>query len=1245
MSYQKYASHLLLYLKKNASGGMLQMGRGIHQSGEGAISVDEIDYATQRASFLIYGSKVYVVEINNFLKDYGPVTSCSCPSQWGKLCKHRVAAILTLVDVINHSDGSTIKKNLKGKLKKRSSDEPILLKGFEQLTKEKIYDLCDEDELRQVPSRYTADIKSEGLGFITFAFKLNYWNDEESIHFQYTDNTLQSTCTCTRKTYGLCRHQIAVLNYLLSRKKTNYFSIINPNNYAEEKQQLAKWAEIPLDEFDENFTFDFNKKTFYPKGKLSGLINFDKAKSIHFSSQEDQSWQLPAQVLLQEEGDIYTMGYVMDIPYKPDNYARIIPIIGKKTSGPFQKSIKHYDIIQNEPIDITKQDELLITLLELAQKKAGNYLQFTEGTDSKSQFHAVKAAFLLLAKQPNLYIRKQKLHEKVRKMDLKTIETSETPAKLFFEFSEDDEFITLKAKLNIGKKSITIPTERTHRTLISAFLIKHQGVLYCHDNYGQVLSIVESIAKQPLYRAKKRDIELFFERIFPAINKAFPIKIGRLKTFQKDTVLLEAVEKEIYISDIGNYVIFEPAIKYHNGESIKINQNNQAISRNGNTITTLLKDEDAERSLTDFIVSIHPDFEAQSSQNQFFLNYNQLLQEDWFFDFFEKAKNANIKVFGVNTLKRLKYSLHRASFSTTIKSGQDWFDLSIELSFGDEKVKLADLRRAILKNSKYVQLSDGTLGLLPEEWIQKLGAYFRVGQLDGDELKISKRKFSIIDQLFEDIDDAEIIAELAERRNKLKRFKDINKVEISPNITAELRPYQKEGINWLNFLDEFKWGGILADDMGLGKTVQVLSLLQHSVDKKRGPHLVIVPTTLLFNWQAEIKKFAPKLNFFLHYGPDRIKDLSEIKKHDVIITSYGIVMRDISFLQTQLFEYIILDESQAIKNVLSQRYKAVCLLQAKNRLAMTGTPIENNTFDLYAQMNFLNPGFLGSQAGFKRDYSKPIDTQHNIERAKELQKLINPFVLRRTKEQVAKELPPKIEDYIYVNLGPEQQKVYDAYRNKYRDYLLGKIKSDGLNKSKMYVLEGLTKLRLICDSPALISGENFINESAKIQELLKHITEKTAKHKMLVFSQFTKMLALVKEELDKQNITYEYLDGKCSQKQRQQSVENFQTNTDIKVFLISLKAGNTGLNLTAADYVYLLDPWWNPAVEAQAIDRTHRIGQDKHVIAYRMIAKNTIEEKILKLQKRKKQIAADLIHTDESVMKSITQEDIMDLFG
>ncbi len=339
-----------------------------------------------------------------------------------------------------------------------------------------------------------------------------------------------------------------------------------------------------------------------------------------------------------------------------------------------------------------------------------------------------------------------------------------------------------------------------------------------------------------------------------------------------------------------------------------------------------------------------------------------------------------------------------------------------------------------------------------------------------------------------------------------------------------------------------------------------------------------------------------------------------------------------------------MDESQAIKNPTSKRYKATRLIKSRNRVALTGTPIENNTFDLYSQMTFLNPGLFGSPADFKKNYSEPIDKNKDIERAKELQQIISPFLLRRTKEQVATELPPKTESVLYCEMGKEQRKVYDAYRNKYRDYLLGKIEDDGLGKSKMYVLEGLTKLRQICDSPVLIKDEDIkTTESIKIKELINTVTEKTGQHKILIFSQFVTMLELIKTELEANKIQYEYLTGKT--RNRQERVENFQNNDEVRVFLISLKAGGTGLNLTAADYVYIVDPWWNPAVEAQAIDRCYRIGQDKSVMAYKMICKDTIEEKIIEYQKSKQKLASDIIKTDDSFVKSLTKSDIKDLFS
>jgi SNF2 family DNA or RNA helicase len=444
-----------------------------------------------------------------------------------------------------------------------------------------------------------------------------------------------------------------------------------------------------------------------------------------------------------------------------------------------------------------------------------------------------------------------------------------------------------------------------------------------------------------------------------------------------------------------------------------------------------------------------------------------------------------------------------------------------------------------------------------------------------------------------------------------------------------------------------QWGGILADDMGLGKTIQALSFLHHLREKNgKLKALVVCPTTLMYNWENEIKKFTPSLTYYIHHGGGRTKDTLANHEIDIIITTYGTLRSDIKQFMEVAFDYVILDESQAIKNPASKVAKASSLLKAANRLCLSGTPLQNNTFDIYAQMNFLNPGMLGSIDFFKQEFSVPIDKFGEKEQKEHLRKLLYPFILRRTKEQVARDLPEKSEMILFCEMGDEQRKIYDAYRNDYRDKILGVVEEQGVNKSQLTILQGLMKLRQICDSPAIMKEEEkFPNVSVKLEEIGREIAENISNHKALVFSQFLGMLALIKERLNELGVDYEYFDGSTSAPDRQKAIERFQNEENCRVFLISLKAGGVGLNLTAADYVYIVDPWWNPAVEQQAIDRTHRIGQTKNIFAYRMICKDTVEDKILQLQQKKKALAADLITDDSGFVKSLTKEDIEYLFS
>ncbi len=491
--------------------------------------------------------------------------------------------------------------------------------------------------------------------------------------------------------------------------------------------------------------------------------------------------------------------------------------------------------------------------------------------------------------------------------------------------------------------------------------------------------------------------------------------------------------------------------------------------QNGNPFR-IERNDSLEARFTSLVMQQHPDFEEQMDGYQYFyLHRDKFLNENWFLDAFEAWRNENITILGFNELKNNKLNPHRAKINIQITSGLDWFNAKLKVGFGQKEATLKQLHRTIRNKSKFVQLDDGSLGILPEEWMDKIASYFQAGEIDEELLKIPKINFTEVSSLFEkEVMSIEVQNEITTYSKQFLTGKNIPRVNIPSELNARLRDYQHEGLNWLNFLDSFNFGGCLADDMGLGKTLQIIAFML-SQREKRGhtTNLVVVPTSLLFNWQEEISKFAPSLKVLLHYGPNREKTNTHLSDYEVVLTSYGMLLSDIRFLKAFHFNYIFLDESQAIKNPNSERYKAARLLQARNRIVLTGTPIENSTFDLYSQLSFACPGLLGSQQSFKDIYAIPIDKFEYSKRATELQQKIKPFILRRTKKQVATELPEKTETVIYCEMNTEQRKIYDAYEKELREFIAAND-DDDLNKNTMHVLTGLTRLRQICNSPALI---------------------------------------------------------------------------------------------------------------------------------------------------------------------------------
>ena len=786
------------------------------------------------------------------------------------------------------------------------------------------------------------------------------------------------------------------------------------------------------------------------------------------------------------------------------------------------------------------------------------------------------------------------------------------------------------------------------------YFIEVKNHLYLIDN-PYFLSVIDFFKQhQNNLIIERSEYEDFQQNILSKLEEKIKINYSYLKRATKKQLVEQGFdldnEQIIYLSESEDFVLITPVMRYGNLEIPVISQKQIQSKDKRGQLFRLSRDEETELQFITTIAKMHPYFMVQANEfsdqrhaDCFYMHRKHFLEANWFLAAFETWRSKGIAILGFNELKNNKLSPYTAQISINVISGIDWFETAIKVKFNKQTVSLKHLHKSIRNKSKFVQLDDGTTGILPSQWLEKFEGYFGAGEIIDDKLHTPNINYATVEELYEEeLLDLETRERLKLYRSKLSDFEAIQDIEVPKELNGTLRGYQKEGLNWLNFLDGFNFGGCLADDMGLGKTIQILAFILSQRERvSQNTNLVVVPASLVFNWQQEIKKFAPTLKVLTLYGSDRARVVADFDRYEVVLTSYGTLLSDIRLLKDYRFNYIFLDESQTIKNPNSQRYKAVRLLSSRNKVVMTGTPIENNTFDLYGQFSFACPGLLGCREQFKQLYSVPIDQFKDRRRADELHKRIHPFLLRRTKEQVASELPDKTEMVIYCEMGVQQREIYESCRTEIRDYLMGTAE-DELIKSSMHVLQGITKLRQICNSPAILSKEKYYGEaSAKMEVLMEQIESKSPYHKILVFSQFVSMLDLVKAELESRKIEFSYLTGQT--KDRAAAVGSFQNHPEVRVFLISLKAGGVGLNLTQADYVYLIDPWWNPAVENQAIDRAYRIGQHKNVMAIRLICPDTIEEKIMLMQENKKEIASGLIKTEASIFKLLTKKDLLDL--
>lgn len=588
----------------------------------------------------------------------------------------------------------------------------------------------------------------------------------------------------------------------------------------------------------------------------------------------------------------------------------------------------------------------------------------------------------------------------------------------------------------------------------------------------------------------------------------------------------------------------------------------------------------------------------------------------------------------VQSSKDFQFNLVAPTLDINTKTDGDWFDIQAIVTIGKYKIPFIQFKNHILRHQKEYALPDGTYAILPETWFTNYRHLMEVAKNEGHIIRIRNYQIPLLP-----------VEEKTSKAANLLPFEEIPPLATPQNLKAALRHYQQKGYEWLSYMKEHKAGVILADDMGLGKTLQTIALLLK--EKEIGiktPSLIVMPTSLVFNWASELRKFAPELRTTTHIGTNRSKTPSAFAFFDVILTTYGTMRMDIDMLKTFPFHYVILDESQSIKNPEAKISQAVKLLISQYRLSLTGTPLENSVTDIWSQMAFLNPGLLGNEAFFKQFYQIPIEKERSSKQAAQLRSIIQPYILRRKKQEVATDLPPKIENIHYCEMTEKQQELYERTRDTYRNYLLELIQEGTLRKNKLNILAGLQKIRQIAIHPRMIDDTISIDESGKYAEVREKLAEILATDsKVLIFSQFVRMLSIFESDL-KQNATpYLYLDGSTPAPERKKNVEAFQSDPNIKVFLISLKAGGVGLNLTAADYVFILDPWWNPAVEQQAIDRAHRIGQTKSVFYYKFITKNSIEEKILRLQQSKQELSDALIGKEHDFYEQLDAAQLMEM--
>ncbi len=1249
--------HLLKHVYTYGTDEVIRRGKKTHALG--FTELIEYDKLSGSVSFRVKDdthSTFYKVYINKFSDPKAISLRCTCPYNLGEICKHEVASLFQLQELID-----------KGQLGDEEIyyDQRHTVVKLRNLDVRSIRHLCSHDVFNDA-EKYLQKKKPKILQAKDETVKASV--DIEGTVYDVVirkneERNFDTSCDYEDTGHPLCLPKVIVFLFLIREHGNTYFDTIR-NRDVEKNKLLEAYGYSLNDDLKGKFEFVFKD------GKPFLRVLDSRIKRINTITDTNKPVPVPqkqeTETAVETETEtvqpLLRLGFVINFNKKAYPFFSIEAISGEPNDDQngFAGRVEVLDVSRYvDPSAYTEADNsLLNTIRKVQDTEINKYISrntpfndirenmaLPEGDEIPAETKQLVNEYLIPrlkklvadAGENALAFLIQK-GKKFITQNIEHIDVFAEPAdtQFYVDTQNDDEY---SFDCLVKLRGMVHGVEENESTSPILFIYNHQ--LYLYPN-ADVVSLAEQFLPGGRITISKEHWPEKLHNFILPLAKDFKVDFD---SSMVQTVKSAVPEVKLFLVEKGDYLLFRPMFTY-NGYEAKDGGNVMLIPE-GDKVLSIQRNKPIEDAFIQRLKNLHSNFTETEEGNTLALKGSDVIKDNWFFLFVDAMKEMLVPVFGFEALHNFRFNTAKPQTRIFISSNTDWFDAKIDIMFGDQKVTVAEVKRALAAKQQFVQLNDGSLGILPDEWLKKYALLFRVGEGNTNKLKLSHYHRSVIDELYELKNDDELFFELEEKYNRLRDFEQIHDVEPPPHLQPVLRPYQEAGFQWLNYLHNINWGGILADDMGLGKTIQALSFLQHYREKyNHMKALVVCPTTLIYNWENEIKKFTPSLTYHIHHGSARTRSLDDLLKYDITITTYGTLRSDIKFFLGVKFDYVLLDESQAIKNPASKVTKAACLLSAKHRLCMSGTPLQNNTFDIYAQMNFLNPGMLGSIEFFRQEFAIPIDKLGEADRKEHLRRLLYPFILRRTKEQVAKDLPEKQEMILWCEMQDEQRKIYDAYRNDYRDKILGSINDQGIGRSQFTILQGLMKLRQICDSPAILNeDEVFENHSIKIEELAREITEDISNHKALIFSQFLGMLALIRQKLDELGVKYEYFDGSTSAPDREKAIQNFQNNDEVRVFLISLKAGGVGLNLTAADYVYIVDPWWNPAVEQQAIDRTHRIGQTKNIFAYRMICKDTIEDKILQLQEKKRALAKDLISDETGFVKSLTREDVEYLFS